>query len=497
MLSNLNIAVLYDDQATHISTVYEHLASFRKYSKHNIYYLPASQYTPLAKTKQSIGNTVNLSMFDVLIEHYSIRLSLPDHLDEVLAQQIASFDGLKILFIQDEYDTTNTARAWLDRLQYDIVYTCVPKEWRDMIYPQARYPKTRFLSTLTGYMPEDSSLDSFAMPIEKRTLRIGYRGRVLPYHYGMLGYEKYIIGYEMKRLTEEASVPADIEVCDQTKRINGLDWYRFLGSCRGSLGTESGSNVFDDDGLIRAGVEKYLQHSPNASFHDVYEEIVRPHEGPVQMNQVSPKIFECIRLRTALILFRGSYSGVVQPDIHYIPLEKDFSNVKDVFAKLEDVDFLKELTDNAYKDVVVSNKYSYRKFVEGVDADIEEHHKAPPKYELFSTPVAIRDKEGNVSNTFPSNPAGFCLSTGILKQGFDNSSLTYSVAKKLLAGTIPNQKAVVHHVRTIPMVRLKQSFVRPIALVFLRQMGNPLISPITRKFIPARYHHLMTRTPRG
>ena len=57
------------------------------------------------------------------------------------------------------------------------------------------------------------------------------------------------------------------------------------------------------------------------------------------MNQISPKIFEAIRLRTALILFDGSYSDVVKPDAHYIVLKKDYSNIDEVFERLEDIHF--------------------------------------------------------------------------------------------------------------------------------------------------------------
>jgi hypothetical protein len=51
------------------------------------------------------------------------------------------------------------------------------------------------------------------------------------------------------------------------------------------------------------------------------------------MNQVSPKLLESARLGTALILFRGSYAGVIEPDKHYIPLEKDFSNIEGALRK--------------------------------------------------------------------------------------------------------------------------------------------------------------------
>ena len=72
---------------------------------------------------------------------------------------------------------------------------------------------------------------------------------------------KYRIGVDVKALAQERGLPVDIEV-DDTKRIYGTDWYRFLGSARATLGTESGSNVFDFDGNVRSEIERRLAQNP-------------------------------------------------------------------------------------------------------------------------------------------------------------------------------------------------------------------------------------------
>ena len=105
------------------------------------------------------------------------------------------------------------------------------------------------------------------------------------------------------------------------------------------------------------------------------------------MNQISPKFFEAIRLRTALVLFEGKYSDLVAPDTHYIPLKKDYSNIDDVFAKLEDFDLLESLTSRAYRDIVESGRYSYRSFVGEVDQLIKDMVRKPARAELVSIPI--------------------------------------------------------------------------------------------------------------
>ncbi len=298
----------------------------------------------------------------------------------------------------------------MDRLRFDIVYTCVPPEGREYVYPIERFPDTAFIQTLTGYVPEDSGLDEFALPIRERETFIGYRGRVLPHIYGWLGYEKYRIGADVRRFAEERKLPVDIET-DDARRIHGSDWYRFLGSVRATLGTESGSNVFDIDGSLPKAIKDLLDKCPGISFEEVHRQVLAAHEGPVTMNQVSPKIFEAIRLRTALVLFEGAYSGTVKPDLHFIPLRKDYANIDEVFSKLQDVDFLEALTQRAYDDVIASGEYSYRRFVEGVDEDIDARAIRGARYELFATPALARDRRGTVRSVLPTRPTGFVLST--------------------------------------------------------------------------------------
>ena len=90
------------------------------------------------------------------------------------------------------------------------------------------------------------------------------------------------------------------------------------------------------------------------------------------------------------ILYEGKYSGILKPMIHYIPLKKDFSNIEEVFDKLEDLDYLRELTERAYKDIIETGRHSYKQFVAGVDNDIAERILRGPRYELFMSPVDSR-----------------------------------------------------------------------------------------------------------
>lgn len=404
----LNVLMLYDDRSAHVSTVAEHLEGFRRHSRHRFFFLPATEFVGLAEAK---GAALDLSCYDAVIIHYSVRVSVRGHLSSGIAAAVAAYRGPKLLFVQDEYDTVETTRRWMERLGIDALFTTVPHEGLDVVYPRARFAKVDFIPTLTGYVPEDPSIDAFARPMAERELRIAYRGRSLSHHYGALAREKYSIGVDVRRLAQERGLPVDIEV-DEGRRIYGSDWYRFIGSARATLGTESGSNVFDIDGTLA----KLAQEHSDLPYEVFAERYLGKHEGLVWMNQVSPKIFEAIRLRTALVLFEGDYSGVVQAGEHYIPLAKDYSNIDEVFARLEDVAFLEAMTKRAYDDVIATGRYSLRGFVGGVDDYLSRRAMGRRRATLLSTPVAaIYDGEAAELLLCPG-PDALLLSDVVLAQ---------------------------------------------------------------------------------
>lgn len=359
----LNILILYDSYATYINTTYEYLRSFQLYSKHNIQYLVATQQAECP---------INLDQFDIIIIHYCIRLCFPWHLSPYYAKALEEYKGYKVLFIQDEYDFTEIARSAIQRFSIKLVFTCVPKPYISIVYPPERFPHTQFIQVLTGYAPLNyKKLKSYYKPFSQREFQIGYRGRALSYRYGDLGQEKLNIAKRMFQICEKKDIKVNIK-WDDSERIHGEDWYRFLASSKATLGTESGSNIFDDDGSIGGSVKKALESNPNTTYQEIFEEYLANHEGRVRMNQISPRIFESIALKVALVLFEGKYSDIVKPNVHYIPLKKDFSNVNEVLKKLEDDVYLEELTERAYQDIIGSKKYTYENFIAMVDGVLTE-----------------------------------------------------------------------------------------------------------------------------
>jgi hypothetical protein len=58
------------------------------------------------------------------------------------------------------------------------------------------------------------------------------------------------------------------------------------------------------------------------------------------------------------------------PDVHYLALEKDFSNFDDVMARFRDPVERKRITDRAYDDLIASGRWSYRAAIEDFDRHV-------------------------------------------------------------------------------------------------------------------------------
>ncbi|HET6891211.1 MAG TPA: hypothetical protein VFH31_08935, partial [Pyrinomonadaceae bacterium] len=367
------VLVCYDGFSTHVATTAEYLECLPKYSQHHIDFFHVGQGSE---------PSFDLNLYDAVFLTYGCRLCFPGHVSQRFLKALNRYRGVKIFGLQDEYDRTEITRRYIEELELDVVLTCVPSNSLDYVYPRARFPKTTFVTVLTGYVPERLPSVSAVLPLAKRPILIGYRGRDIGLRYGELAYWKVEIGRRMRLECESRKIPCDIEWTED-KRIYSEKWYKFVASCRTMLGSESGSNVFDFDGSIERLFLRLQRENPMLSYQEF-----RPHieerEARINMGQISPRVFEAAALYTPQILLEGSYSDAIKPGVHYIELKKDFSNIESVLQQIRNVDYLEGIADRAYQDLVASETYSYKRFVAMVDDLIVERLREKSKGTMFA-----------------------------------------------------------------------------------------------------------------
>lgn len=302
----------------------------------------------------------DFSLFDAIGLHYSIKPYDHYYLTSGLKIKIAAFQGTKFLFLQDEYQKVNQVQDFLYSLGFHVLFTLVNKAIIDQAYPDPRLTQLKKITVLTGYIHDDMR-SIIAPPITSRTIDISYRGRKCEYWLGSLANEKQIIANEFINRTKGAGLAIDVSL-EESKRLYGEQWLQLLMNSKAVLGTESGASIWDFDGSIQKKTNQYLRLHKNADFNAVYEQVLKPYDWNIPYTAVSPRVFEAAATKTAMVMFPGDYSGVCCPDVHYIVLEKNFSNLNDVVSKLKSQDYLQNLVDRTYADLIESGLYSQHVF---------------------------------------------------------------------------------------------------------------------------------------
>ena len=354
--------LLADGSQGHAATLVEHIASLVNLSHHDVRTLNPRGVESL--------RTLRLEQFDVVVIHYSLMVLSDHYLSPWFRDRIAAYDGLKVQFIQDDYRQVGEMRQAMRELGIRLLFTLVPERELERVWPTSELPGVTKVTTLAGYVPAAAA--RFRTPaLPSRPLDVGYRGRALPPWLGILGQEKAWIAEGFLARARKRGLRCDIGWTENA-RIYGEDWFRFVASCRVTLGTESGTTITDFDGSIERDSRAYMAENPDATFWEVHEAVLAPFEGNVQMNVISPRLFEAASLRTGLVLFPGEYSGILEPGRHYVPLEKDFSNVDDVVATIRNTSALAEMIERSYEEIVASGRFSYNRMVAEFDRLLEE-----------------------------------------------------------------------------------------------------------------------------
>ena len=361
-MRRLRILIVSEFDGGDANVVRDYLFAFNAYSQHDYQYVFDCRH---------LDTEVDLRAFDVIVLFWSVYL-LHGRLAEAVRDRIREAPALKILFLQDEYRDVRAMNAAMARLGIDVMCTCVDEADHETFYPRALVPTLRATYTvLTGYVPaylERARVDL----VSPRPLDVAYRSRAVPFHLGDLGQEKRIVAERFERLGRELGWRVDISVRDED-RLYGRRWVDFLRSARFVLGSASGASVIDFTGEIRRRCEAYLAAHPAAAYEEVKARFFADVDGKVIIDTVSPRIFEAAALGCTLVLHEGRYGGILEPDVHYIRVRRDYGNLGEVLDRMRDSAFARQLAENTQRDLVTSGAYGYRAFGRWFDSMLATH----------------------------------------------------------------------------------------------------------------------------
>lgn len=328
---------------------------------------------------------LDLDRFDAVIIHYSLMASEsiagPISLSGESIARAGRTKAVKCVFMQDEHRNVKQTITALHALHADVFFTCMPELVVADVYPPSALPGVRLVNVLTGYVDE-SLLNRRSLPFSERPIDVGYRARKVAYWLGKLAQEKWTIAERFAQDAERFGLICDISTREQD-RLYGENWIGFLENCKAVLGTESGASVVDIDGAIRAAVDVAVAENPNLSFDEARARFFSDVDGRFSMAQISPRCFEAAALRTLMVLYPGEYSGRLTPFRHYVPLQKDHSNMHEVVEFLHTPEKAQSIIEAAYRECALARQNSHQALQDAVQSAIDgkmQGRAAAPRY---------------------------------------------------------------------------------------------------------------------
>ena len=288
---------------------------------------------------------------------------------------LADVGTSKIAFPQDEYNHAHVLDDWLADLGVDVVCSVFGPEHRELLYPRLS-ATARFEKCLTGYVDE---LDvtrhaAVVLPHDRRGLDLAYRAHALTARFGRLGQLKQTVADAVAPPARAAGLRIDVST-DPRDAVLGDRWFPFVASARAVLGSESGASAIDRRGELVAAERTMLAEQPGLDFADFDAAMPAGWDGQLP-GSVGPRHLEAAAARTCQVLVEGGYDGVLEPDVHYLPVRPDGSNAGAVVERLADHNLVEATATRAYADLVLSGRYGYSALAAQLERVLDEERPA-------------------------------------------------------------------------------------------------------------------------
>jgi hypothetical protein len=348
---------------------------------------------------------INIKSYDIIILSHSItangvELKYSKSLKELLRKR----RGKLLSFVGNELNLPfahiSEKINFLKTCEVDIIMSQLPIDAAKWLYNEC--------SCIVLSVPHALNNKVFRpiIPVSKRPIDIGCRNAKYSVTLGDDERNRIIDFFRNhKFLGKEHKI--DIETRN-SKRFNRADWALFLNKCKGTISTEAGSYYLEKNDCTVKLIENYIKDknkyanlkvvSSNSllykkiasilpldikewlrnllgkfgiyriddlleeeDFEFVYDMFFRDKlQCRFYSKTISSRHFDAIGTKTCQIMFPGEFSGILKPDIHYIALNKDFSNIDEVIEKFFNDDYRLNMINNAYEFCIENHLYSHR-----------------------------------------------------------------------------------------------------------------------------------------
>ena len=288
----------------------------------------------------AIARQLHLGKFDAIVLLHSV-FSNQQNLKGVLYWALAACRVPKAYFIGNEYKLMPEKMRFCRQLGISLLVTQSNDDRVLALYKKA-------LGCEVTCVPNTGIDATVFRPLsrpEDRLIDIGYRGCPAPWYLG--NNEKAEIAEFFVGNADRLGLTVDISL-DMNRRFDALGYANFLNRCRGQIGTEAGGDYFELTDKTRKLVNSYVNRNCDVSWPEVKRLFFDSYGPSVPMRIISGRQVEAAACKSVQILFDGRYNDYFLPDVHYIPLRKDFADVDQVMNKLRDTTYCTKLANNAF-----------------------------------------------------------------------------------------------------------------------------------------------------
>lgn len=260
--------------------------------------------------------------------------------------------GKLLIFVGNEYCLMPEKIGFIQEVEADFVASQLPERAATWLYGDCSDSKVLLVPHALNEKVYTSRLDN-----KKRTKDFGFIGDRYSLAIGDIERTKMIEHFAGNDL--QPGLVMDIRL-GRKLRLPRSEYIKFLNTVRGTIGAESGTYYLEKTDKTQKRVEAFLIRYPKATFQEVYERFFENYSNPINGKAISSRHFEAVGTKTCQILLEGKYNDIFKPDIHYMPLKKDYSNIDDVMERFIDRDFVEKMAKNTYEYVRERHTYRHR-----------------------------------------------------------------------------------------------------------------------------------------
>jgi len=354
------VLVIHALRPTSRQTTIDHLLAFREHLPNaDVQYLHFAQPLP-----RGMLDRVEPDLLIVNYDYLNYRFTPLWPYIKNCHRNLARQSRKVVAIAQDDFWAHRLLDSWCISWKVDRVLTPIENDLH-VLYPRTiKHADIR--TVLTGYAPTSVEPSD---PLAARPIDLGQRVRMMPPHLGAYAQEKAHQTIEFSRHVQEAGFVVDVSTRVEDG-IVGADWPKFLRKCKFTVGMKGGASIADPYGLLYIRVEARRQR--RTQNHHTVDSIpfLRRRDGRHQFSAISPRLFEAAAAGICQILRPDDYLGVLEPWVHYLPLNPDMSNVDVVTNAMRDLDFCQKVATNAALVLVLSGHFSYRRLVEAATSGL-------------------------------------------------------------------------------------------------------------------------------